>query len=423
MGKHSREYQQKNPRRDDLLKIYQAALARVAGEQAVAHWLTSHDPGPEPRAVVAIGKAAAAMMLGAKTVLGDRLAAGLVLTRHGHADPQLDRQASIVQFESAHPVPDASSLEAGNLLLAFIARQPARRPLLFLFSGGGSSLVEVLPGGCRLAHLQELNQWLLSGGLDIRTVNGVRSRFSCIKGGQLRSFLDGREAMVLFLSDVPGDNPAYVASGLLHALPPATLPEGLPPELRNRLHAQPATRSREIPHHLVAGNADAVLAAARAARELGHEVTADYPFFEREAAETGRAFARLLKQARPGVHILGGESTVSLPPSPGRGGRNQHLALAAAGEIQGREDILILAAGTDGSDGMSEDAGALVDGGTWARAYDEGLDPLLSLANADSGSLLQATGDLIHTGPTGTNVMDLLIGMRVPVSGEHSREM
>jgi len=402
--------------RNDLLNIYQAALDRVAGDRAVMNWLMQHDPAPKPQAVVSIGKAAAAMMRGAQTALGQRLAAGLVLTRHGHGDSRLDKYGQILQFESAHPIPDASSLEAGHLLLEFIARQPAQYSLLFLLSGGASSLVEVLPPGCELADLQFLNQWLLASGLDIRTMNLVRSRCSRIKAGQLRHFLDERQARVLLISDVPGDDPAFVGSGLLHAFPPARLPQELPSAL-NRLMSEPAEyRGRDIPHHLVATNSDARHAAANAAQKLGYSVTIDYPFFDHDAEQVGRAFARQLQNARPGVHILGGESTVRLPSSSGRGGRNQHLALAAAGAIRGRKDLLILAAGTDGTDGQSEDAGAVVDGGTWDRAREAGFDPIRNLQQADSGSLLEATGDLIHTGPTGTNVMDLLIGLRVPAT-------
>ncbi len=402
--------------RADLLALYQAALGRVAGDKAVSRWLKAHEPAPVPQAVVAIGKAASAMMFGACEVLGNRLAAGLVITRKGHADPRLVGQAAIVQLEAAHPVPDASSLAAGEQLLRFIATQPGDRPMLFLLSGGTSSLVEVLPEGRSLNDLQALNRWLLASGLDICSMNLVRSRLSRIKGGQLAHFLGGRAAQALLISDVPGDDPAFVGSGLLYPLPDEALLPPLPVSLSNILVEPCFLEDTGIPHHIVAANADAVDAAVEAARGLGYQTTASFPFLQGDAAEEGRAFGRYMRQAQPGVYVMGGETTVNLPPSPGRGGRCQHLAVAAAGEIRGRKDILILAAGTDGSDGNSNDAGALVDGGTWQRAADAGLDPGHALAAADSGSFLEATGDLVHTGPTGTNVMDLLIGLRVPDS-------
>jgi hydroxypyruvate reductase len=131
-----------------------------------------------------------------------------------------------------------------------------------------------------------------------------------------------------------------------------------------------------------------------------------------DAAACGATVARSLLAAKPGIHVWGGETVVRLPSDPGRGGRNQQLALAAAEVLQGREDILLLAAGSDGSDGASEDAGALVDGDTISRGRDAGFDAPACLAAADAGSFLEASGDLLHTGPTGTNVMDLIIALK-----------
>ncbi|WP_041066871.1 glycerate kinase type-2 family protein [Thiolapillus brandeum] len=406
--------------RTDLLQIYRAALSRVAGDTAVADWLRKQQSFAAPLAVVAIGKAAPAMMAGASKVLGQRLVSGLVITREGYAEPGLENHPAMVQIESAHPIPDTRSLEAGRQLLEFIARQPGNRQLLFLISGGSSSLVEVLPEPCTLEQLQSLNHWLLASGLAIGSINRIRSRISRIKGGQLCRFLEGRQAQVLLISDVPGDDPAIVGSGLLYPLPGCgSLPQ-MPPGLSACLAEARPVCNREIPHATIATNSDAQEAAAQAARMLGYKTTTDLPFLQGDAAARGREFGQTMLGAAPGVYILGGETTVTLPPQPGRGGRNQHLALAAAAEIRGREDILILAAGTDGTDGMSDDAGALVDGGTWMRAVNEGFDPQHSLNRADSGTLLEATGDLVYTGPTGTNVMDLLIGLRLASSGSGS---
>jgi glycerate 2-kinase len=153
-------------------------------------------------------------------------------------------------------------------------------------------------------------------------------------------------------------------------------------------------------------------AAAAAGRRVGLRVQLHEHPVEGDAALAGRRLARALLDGPRGLHVWGGETTVRLPDSPGRGGRNQHLALAAAIELAGHPDVLLMSAGTDGTDGPTDDAGAIVDGFTLERAGDAGLDAAASLARADSGSLLEASGDLIRTGPTGTNVMDLILGYR-----------
>jgi hydroxypyruvate reductase len=153
-------------------------------------------------------------------------------------------------------------------------------------------------------------------------------------------------------------------------------------------------------------------AAAEVGKGLGLAVHFHERFVEGDAAERGRDLARQLVSGPPGLHVWGGETTVHLPERPGRGGRNTHLALAAALELAGRGDCYLLSAGTDGTDGPTEDAGALVDGGTVERASLDGFDAPEALRRADSGSALEASGDLIQTGPTGTNVMDLMLGLR-----------
>ncbi len=400
--------------RRDLLTIFQAALQRVNGERCVAEWLSAG--AGEPCAVIAIGKAAPAMMLGARHSLGDKLLEGLVITREGYASPGLSNHPRIRQIESAHPVPDARSLVAGQLLLDFIAEQPQDRSLLFLISGGTSSLVEVLSDGITLEDLQRLNDWLLSSGLDIRQMNSLRRRISRIKGGRLARYLEGRQARVLLISDVPGDDPAIIGSGLLYPQAQERRLPNVPGWFPALQEQAPPRETTPVPHHLVATSAQAVAAAVQRASELGYAVHGNLPFLQGDAAQQGARFADYLLGATPGMYILGGETTVTLPEHPGRGGRNQHLALTSARAIAGRDDVLILAAGTDGSDGPGEDAGALVDGKTWQRAIDENLDPDLALQQADSGTILQATGDLLSTGPTDTNVMDLLMGLRLPVN-------
>jgi hydroxypyruvate reductase len=229
----------------------------------------------------------------------------------------------------------------------------------------------------------------------------------------------------LMISDVPGDDPRVIGSGLLHAFQdePATEADvaALSPELRElfgRIDARPAIHASvpDVPVRIVASLGSACRAAAVAARAQGLMARVVRARIEGDAAELGvRVIASLARQPEDIVQVRGGESTVRLPASPGRGGRNQHLALAAALELErrGLREVSLLAAGTDGVDGASNDAGALVDAGTCQRGRDGGCDPDVSLARADSGTFLEAAGDLLHTGPTLTNVGDLVLGLRL----------
>jgi glycerate 2-kinase len=394
------------------LALFQAALAAVDGEAAVRDAL---DPARAPTHVVALGKAAAAMARGARTALGDGLARALVITRPGHLDADLCADVRVECLESAHPLPGARSLEAGAALLAFIDTTPRDEALLFLISGGTSSLVEVPVPGIDAERLAALNRWLLGAGLDIAAMNRVRSALSAIKGGRLAGRLGGRSARALLISDVPGDHPAVIGSGLLVAGEPRGEWPTVPGDLAwvDELAQAPLRPGDLTPPELeiVASLGKAMGAVVGAARARDLPVFRHDEFLADEAAATGERLARQLLGAEPGVHVWGGETHVHLPEHPGRGGRNQHLALAAARLLAGHRHIRLLAAGTDGSDGNSEDAGALVDGGTVARGEAQGLDAGECLACADSGRFLAASGDLIHTGPTGTNVMDLVIGV------------
>ncbi len=402
--------------RHAVLHIAQAALAAVQGRSRVAQFLRAA-PVPETVWLIAIGKAAAAMASGACDVLGERIVRGLIVTKTGHGDAALEQRPEFQCLEAGHPQPDARSLAAGAALLTFIADAPETAHLLFLVSGGASSLVEVLPAGVTLTDLQDANAWLLGSGLDIATMNAVRKALSVIKGGRLLAHLKGRRAQALLISDVQGDDLAVIGSGLLVADDgvPSLDALGLPPWLLC-VCRQASTPRADIPSHvelhIIASLTDAKQAAAREATTQGYSVLVHDEFIDDAAESAGRHLAQTLIHAAPGVHIWGGETTVRLPPQPGRGGRNQSLALAAAMELQGRDDVVLLALGSDGTDGPTEDAGALVDGGTIARGELSGLDARRCLANADAGSFLEESGDLVHTGPTGTNVMDLMIGLK-----------
>ena len=404
--------------RDDLLAIYHAGLAAVAGRDAIRRALLD-DPVDSPVHLVAIGKAAVAMYRGALDALGDEgIATALVITKEGYGEPL----QNAVLMEAGHPWPTQASLDAGQALLAFIRRAPAEARFLFLISGGASSLVEVLPDGVTLATLRRLNDWLLASGLDIHAMNHVRKAVSSIKGGRLARQLRGRPARVLMISDVPGDEPASIGSGMLVAErePETELTLALPEWVEALMAQGPPRPSPSDPAFaaieldIVASLDDAKRAAADRARRLGYEVFEEAAFIGGDALVVGRRLAsELLLSSRPGLFIWGGETTINLPPEPGRGGRNQALALAAAAELEGRDDVALLAAGTDGSDGPTEEAGALIDGGTVARGEAGGQHLDECLAGADAGTFLAASGDLIRTGPTGTNVMDLMLGLRL----------
>lgn len=403
------------PRRQ-LLDIYAAALQAVDGLRLVGDYLGQHVL-PAPLYLLAIGKAAPAMAQGAQEALGPALQQGLVITKHGYGEPAgLDKGLRLL--EAGHPLPDASSLAAGAALLDFLQQAPADANLLFLISGGASALVEVLPEGMGLAQWQAVNDWLLASGWDIGRINRVRRALSRIKGGRLAAHLQGRRTWNLLLSDVPGDDPATIGSGLLVApvTADATPYAGLPAPLLNTLPEPPASVAVEsfttITTEILGSNRDARIAAVAAAHALGLEVHAAPGLLQGDAAECGRTLASMLCDGPPGLYVWGGETTVQLPAEPGRGGRCQQLALAAAEVLAGRSDVFLLAAGTDGSDGPTEDAGALVDGGTLERAALDGFYAADCLRCADAGSLLEASGDLIQTGPTGSNVMDLVLALK-----------
>jgi len=358
-------------------EIWRAGVAAVEGSAAVRAALAGT---ARPDLVLAVGKAAGAMARGA--LAGFPGIPTLVVTKDGHGG---DLPGPVRVIEAAHPVPDARSLAAGAALRAAVAGMAPGAELLLLVSGGASSLAEDLVSGATLHDLATLNARLLASGLGIAAMNRERRALSRIKGGGLLRDFPGARVRVLAISDVPGDDLAVIGSGL-----------GLAPE-----GARFGYEAR-----IVGTNRQARAAAARAAREMGREVLAcEEALHDDLAALAPRLGARLRGMGR-GVLVLGGEPTVTLPPRPGRGGRAQALALALAREISGVEGLSVVVGGTDGSDGPTGDAGGLVDGATWGPGAAE------ALARADSGSYLAARGALLRTGPTGTNVMDLLVALR-----------
>jgi glycerate 2-kinase len=360
------------------------------------------DPRGQPHRVwlAAVGKAAAAMTLGARDALGARIERALVITRAGHVPPELGALPGIEIVTGAHPVPDPRSLAAGQRLLEWVAALPPEAAPLFLISGGASSLAEVPVPGTTLADLESFTARALASGIAIGELNAQRIARSAIKGGKLTARLGGRPAQALFVSDVPGDDPGVIGSGLLGPANPG-----------------PDRVSRTI----VASVGGAVEAARAAAASRGLSLHAATARFDASAARVAARCAHELTLSPGEVCVWGGESTVQLPPHPGRGGRNQHLALCAAKLIAGHPELMLLAAGTDGTDGVTEDAGALVDADSCARVALAGLDVDQCLAQADSARALAAAGDLVHTGPTGTNVGDIVIGLKLSAAAARDR--
>lgn len=380
-------------RRALLLDWFSIALRSVDGRARVRAALA--DPAivatlgrHRPVIVFAVGKAASHMTLGALDVLGPRIVRALIVTQAGQVDEALRARPGVTVIESAHPVPDERSLAAGAQLLAAIGALGAGERPLFLVSGGASSLVEVLRPGVTLSELVAVNRALLAEGAAIEAINARRHELSLVKGGALAARLAGRVAVALFISDVPRDDPAVIGSGLVGPVP-----------------------GDRVQRHVIASIDDAIEAVRGAAAAAGLRVRAGAGRFAGDAEALGLRFAAELAASDTEVLVYGGESTVRLPRDPGRGGRNQHLALAAARILRGGRGVALLAAGTDGIDGPTGDAGALVDGDTWLRIADAGLDAEACLARADAGTALEAAGDLIHTGATGTNVGDLVIGL------------
>lgn len=400
--------------RKQLLSLFQVGLDAVRGDRLVAAALSMKD-WQEPVGLIAIGKAAGAMAEGARQVLGDRLHEALIISKPGHLDDALRGWATCI--EAGHPLPDHNSLVAGDLVVEHLANAELSRRWLILLSGGASSLVERLPEGYGLEDLRRLNSWLLGSGLPITQMNAIRQRVSLIKGGRLRAWLP-RRTEVWLISDVPDDNPAVIGSGPCYR-PVAMAPDwpSLPNWIRRWSEAAEGqampVRENEPPPHRVLANLDMALdAVEREARSVGMPVHRNATRLAGDAVAVGRKLADQLIAGSPGLWIAGGETTVVLPSEPGKGGRNQQLALAAAERLAGHTDCWLLAAGTDGTDGPTDVAGALVDGGTLERAALDGFQSATALAHADAYPLLEAAGDLIETGPTGTNVTDIILGYR-----------
>lgn len=387
--------------RKRLAKMLRTAIAAVRADRLTAAALR----GREFDYVIALGKAAEALAAGAWRALGPRLVGGFLSCPRGYETGDLPPPAPFGRYPGGHPLPDASSLVAGEALAEFAVALPPGARVAVLLSGGASSGVELPAPGVSLDLLRRANRWLSASALPIEAVNRVRSRLSRLKGGGLARLLAHCDSEAWVLCDVPGGNLAAVAGGPLSPLP-GRLP-AVPGWLEPYLHASSTAGNGGMTAlRRLAGNEEAVAAVVQAgAREAGR--------LAGEATALGREIGTALAKAAPGFYVWGGEPVVRLPPGSGRGGRCQQLALAAAQVFAGRADCWLLAAGTDGWDGTSAVAGACVDGRTVDRGRAAGRDAIAALHKADAGEFLAASGDLVRTGPTGTNVNDLVITFKI----------
>lgn len=401
--------------RDVLLSCFTAAVRAVDPEAAVAQAL---DPIVTPGRVVvfALGKAAPAMTRGAARALGvDRLD-GLAVSNHRDTVPH-----GIELRLGSHPVPAQSSIDAGVALLDLAATLTADDVAIVLISGGGSALAEVPVPGLSLADFVSTNELLLRSGADIVQTNTVRRRLSLLKGGGLAAAIAPARLVTLLVSDVIGDMPAVIASGPTvdtQDSPDAAhdtiielgLQDSLPADVMAVVRSAPRRRLPPPSQSLkiVASGAVAAHAAASEAERLGLQVKV---IDTRIAGDVAAAAGEVVQRSLAGVSVFAGETTVNVV-GDGIGGRNQEGALVVATLIEGQPDVFLLAAGTDGIDGTTRAAGAIVDGSTVRRSQTAGYDVNDVLERNDSGTLFAAIGDQIVTGATGTNVGDIWLVLR-----------
>ena len=410
-----------------LRSAFQAAIDQADPEATVARHMTALSRNANGRVIViAAGKAAPAMLRGAMAHLGKDIEA-LCVT---HKENQ-DRIENIPFFNSGHPIPDDVGLQATQKITEVLADTTADDHVIALISGGASALLPAPAKGISLADKQALNAALLASGLDIVEMNMIRQQVSTLKGGGLLRQAAPAPVSAYILSDVVGDDLRAIASG------PTVAPLGTKTSARDRLqqvgawdtlptsiqtHLQGPDVNDDLPNAsntLVGSNRQSVEAAAAHLRSEFNVIAIDGPLVGDVGTAAETIIAALdnhLPVSAATAIVWGGETTVQLR-GDGRGGRNQEMALLVAEHLNARnpsQTVHFLSGGTDGRDGPTDAAGAIVDAGTWARITDADLDPAALLANNDSYAALQASGDLLITGATGTNVADIQILMIHP---------
>lgn len=405
--------------RDFLIELFDAAIAAADPREAMRAVLP--DP-PKGRTVVIGAGKGAAQMGQAFEALWNAPFSGVIATRYGYGAPC----KTLRVIEAAHPVPDAASIDAGAALLQAVSGLTQDDLVIALICGGGSALLAAPPEGRTLADEQALNAALLASGAPIGEMNAIRKHFSRIKGGRLAAAAYPARVVSLVVSDVPGDDPAQVASG-------PTVPDAVSRADAERIIA---TRGLVLPPSVIAGFVDApdprdpvfadntvhviasarlsLEAAAHAAKARGVPAVILSDAIEGEARDIGLMHAAIAREvatrgrpfAAPVVILSGGETTVTLRGQGGRGGRNTEFLLGFADAIDGQTGIAALAADTDGIDGSQDNAGAFATGATAGNMRAAGIDPQAALARNDAWGAFDAVDALFVLGPTGTNVND-----------------
>ncbi len=434
--------------RNDALTIFQAGLQAANPVEAVERHVRRDGDAlfvagkPYPLGevggvrIVGMGKASAVMAKPLANLLGGRISGGIINVKYGHRFPL----SGIKVIEAGHPVPDEAGLRGTKDMIRFLADSVENDLVFCLISGGGSALSPAPADGVTLGDKQDITRRLLDCGATIHEINAVRKHLSRIKGGRLAGLARPSSLISLILSDVIGDDLDTIASGptvpdtstyydSLRILNRYKLAEVIPPAALRHLEAGARGEIPETPkvgdpafaktqNVIVGSNAMAVRAAREAARTLGYNPLVLSSFVEGETREVARVHAAIAKEVLhsgnpvppPACIISGGETTVTVRGS-GKGGRNQEFALASALEIEGLDRVLIMSGGTDGTDGLTDAAGAFAQGDTVDRGRSRGLDAESHLARNDSYSFFKPLDDLIITGPTLTNVMDLRLMM------------
>lgn len=431
-------------RRDHARAIFQAGLdAAHPGSAVLRHlrvdgnilWVgeTSYDLTEfENIWLVGMGKASAAMAQPLVEMLGHRISDGVILVKYGHSL----FLPGVQVFEAGHPIPDEDGVEGVEEMVRLLERTGPKDLVFCLISGGGSALSPSPPSGITLEEKQEVTRLLLASGANIHEINTVRKHLSRIKGGQLARLAHPARLISLVLSDVVGDDLDTIASGptapdpgtfhgALEILERRGIWNATPTSVRARLESGVRGEAPETPEAgdpvlktvqnlIVGSNTLALEAARKKAEELGYTTSVAPGLEEGEAREVAQAHISLARELRattpdrPTCIVTGGETTVTIR-GDGVGGRNQEFALAAALDLEGMEDVVILAGGTDGTDGPTDAAGALSDGGSVERGRAAGMEASEYLDRNDAYHFFQPLGDLLMTGPTLTNVMDLRV--------------
>ncbi len=406
-----------------LTDLFDCAVKAADPRRALAPYLPERPVGKT--VVIGAGKGAA-QMAAAFEDLWDDPVEGAVVTRYGYAAPC----RHIRVLEASHPVPDNAGLEATKVLVDAVSGLTEDDLVIALICGGGSALLPAPPDGLTLADEAALNEALLASGAPIGAMNAIRKQVSQSKGGRLAAAAHPARVVSLIVSDVPGDNPAEVASGPTVPCPrdralARRLIETYRIKLPDRLSRHLAAAPEDAPHptdpafardevHVIASAARSLEAAADLARARGLNAHILSDAIEGEARVVGGVHAALAREVatrnrpfkRPAVILSGGETTVTLSDKGGRGGRNSEFLLSFAIHIDQADRVLALAADTDGIDGSEDNAGAFADGTTATRLRHAGHDPANLLARHDAWGAFHAIGDLFVPGPTGTNVND-----------------